>query len=300
MHWAYLHYPDPRLECPLNQGPFMILPPTLSVEEQLLKAINNDELILPTLPDVALKIQQMMDNMDIPASRIVTLVSGDPVIAAQLIKAANSAIYAEKPRIDNVSGAISRLGYRTLRNLVLNITMSRLAKADQPAIKMLLANFWEHSREVAAISHMLAKNQRHLNADQAMLAGLIHDIGTLPLCIYVDKMRSNFDGPLIEGLILQFRGYVGEKLLRTWGFPDEIVEVIPEHENLQRNSESHQASYADIVTVANLMNRLTAKVVPWEDITALQRLHISPDICRNFHERFGDELSTTHEMLFPH
>lgn len=273
---------------------------SFSIEEQLLKAIHDDELVLPTLPDVALKIQQLMDDMDVPVSTIVTLVSGDPVIAAQLIKAANSAAHADKAKVNNVSAAISRLGYRALRNLVLNITMSRLAKADLPAVKRLLANHWEHSREVAVISHMLAKNHRHLNPDQAMLAGLIHDIGTLPLCIHVDKMRSDIDGELLDGLILQFRSHIGEKLLRAWGFPEEIIEVIPEHENLQREPADQRASYADIVTVANLLNRLTAKVVPWEDITALQRLHISPDICRDFHERFSEDIRTTHEALFPH
>lgn len=272
----------------------------ISIEEQLINAISNDELVLPTLPDVAIKIQQMMDDMDVPASSIVTLVSGDPVIAAQLIKTANSAAHAEKSKVDSVAAAITRLGYRALRNLVMNITMTRLAKAEQPEIKKVLANFWEHSREVAAISHMLAKNHRHLNADQAMLAGLVHDIGTLPLCIFVDKMRSNFDGNLLDELILQFRGHIGEKLLSNWHFPEEIIEVIPEHENLQRDPESPLASYADIVTVANLLNRLNEKIVPWESITALQRLHISPEVCRDFHERFADEIRSTHETLFPH
>jgi HD-like signal output (HDOD) protein len=242
----------------------------------------------------------MMDDMDVPVSSIVTLVSGDPVIAAQLIRTANSAAHAEKSRVDNIAAAISRLGYRALRNLVLNITMTRLAKAEQPAVKKVLANYWEHSREVAAISHLLARNQHHLIADQAMLAVIVHDIGTVPLCIHVDKIRTDFDGDLLDGLILQFRGNIGEKLLRNWNFPAEIVEVIPEHENLQRNPESPLADYADIVTVANLLNRLTGKMVPWEDITALQRLHISPDVCRDFHERFGDELRATHETLFPH
>ena len=273
---------------------------SFSIEEQLADAINNDKLVLPTLPDMAIKVQQMMDDMDIPASSIVTLVSGDPVIAAQLIKTANSAAHAEKSKVDSVAAAISRLGYRALRNLILNITMARLAKAEQPEIKKVLTDFWEHSRDVAAISHMLAKNHSHLNADQAMLAGLVHDIGTLPLCIFVDKMHTNFDNGLLDELILQFRSHIGEKLLRNWNFPEEIVEVIPEHENLQRNLENQPASYADIVTVANLLHRLSGKMVPWENITALQRLHISPDVCRDFHERYADELQATHETLFPH
>ncbi len=270
-----------------------------SVVSQLFLAIENGQMLLPTLPDVAIKIQQMLDDMDIPVTDIVSAISRDPVIVAQLIRAANSALYADKPRVDNARDAISRLGFRALRNQVMTITMARLSKAELPAVKALLNNLWEHSREVATLSYFIADSQKHLNADQAMLAGLIHDIGTLPLCIYVDKMNSDLGGDILDELILRYRSTIGEKLLQTWGFPEELVEVIPEHENLQRITNSHLASYADVVTVANLLNRVTAKSVPWENITARQRLHLSPEICLNFHDRFGNEILTVHEKLFP-
>ncbi|MDD2706095.1 MAG: HDOD domain-containing protein, partial [Acidocella sp.] len=81
-------------------------------------AIENNELVLPTLPDIAVKIQELLDDMNASAQQIVDAVSGDPVIVAQLIKTANSAAHADKPKVDNSRAAISRLGYKSLRNLV--------------------------------------------------------------------------------------------------------------------------------------------------------------------------------------
>lgn len=270
-----------------------------STVDHLYLALGNNDLVLPTLPDLAVKIQQMIDDINVPTQQIVSILSGDPAIVVQLIKAANSAIYADKPKVDNAHAAISRLGYKSLRNLVLNITLSRVSKADHPMIRSLLASFWEHSREVATFSYVLAKNQKHLNPDQAMLAGLIHDIGTLPLCHYAEKMLHHLDSGELESMIRKFRAPIGEKLLHMWNFPAELIEVIAGHENLQRETDSPQATYTDIVTVANLLNRKISKVTAWENVAAVQRLYLCPEICRNFSERFDDELRTTHQKLFP-
>lgn len=268
--------------------------------DQLLLTLENNQLVLPTLPDIAIKIQQMIDDINVSANQIVSVISGDPMIAAQLIKTANSAIYADKPKVDNVRTAISRLGYKSLRNLVLNITMTRLSKADHPVIKKQLADFWEHSREVATFCYVLAKNLKHLNPDQAMLAGLIHDIGTLPLCLHAEKSVPDLDSETLGMIIRKFRAQIGEKLLRAWNFPPELLEVIAGHDDLQRETDSPLASYTDIVTVANLLNRATSKVTAWENVTALKRLCLCPEVCQTFHERFADEIRISHEMLFPH
>lgn len=268
--------------------------------DQLFLVIENNELVLPTLPDIAIKIQQLLDDMNASAQQIVDAVSGDPVIVAQLIKTANSAIYSDKPKVDNTRTAISRIGYKSLRNLVLSITLSRLSKAEHPVIKKLLTSLWEHSREVATFSYILAKDQKHLNPDQAMLAGLVHDIGTLPICLYAEKARHNLDADELGSMIRKYRAPIGEKLLHAWGFPEELVEVVTGHENLQRETPGQKATYTDIVTVANLLNRQTSKITAWDNVAAVQRLYLSPAICQDFSNRFNAEIRTTHEMLFPH
>lgn len=271
---------------------------TLDIE-QLNRLIDSDQFPLPTLPDIAIKVQRMIDDMNVSASQVVAVVSADPVIAAQLIRAANSAIHADKPMVNNVQAAIARLGYRSLRNIVLKVTMLRLSSSSLAVTSRALAKFWVHSREVATFSYMLAKRYRHLNADEAMLAGLIHDIGTLPLCLYIEKALPQIDADTLETLLVHFRVNIGVKLLHAWNFPPELAAVVAEHEDLQRTSDLPQPTYSDIITVANLLNRLTCRLTAWENVAALQRLGLDPEICRNFHEQFTEEILTTQEMLFP-
>lgn len=239
----------------------------------------------------------MLDDINVSANQIVSAVASDPVIAAQLIKTANSAAYSDKPKVVSVMAAVSRLGFKLLRNLVLAITMTKLSNTNHPVVKKYLAEFWEHSREVAAISYVLAKNQRHLNPDQAMLAGLVHDIGTLPLCFHAEKIISDLNDATLDPLVRKFRAQIGEKLLHAWEFPAELIEVIVAHEDLFRKTDSSSASYADVVTVANMLNRVSANMIDWDNIAAVKRLWFSPETCRTFFDLFDKELRAAREML---
>lgn len=87
--------------------------------EAILAAIETDNMVLPTLPDVAYKIQDLIDDPNVSADQLVFVISSDPFISAQIIKTANSAAFTGKPQLDNVRDAVSRLGYRQLRNLVM-------------------------------------------------------------------------------------------------------------------------------------------------------------------------------------
>ncbi len=269
--------------------------------DQLLQDIEDQQLALPTLPNVARKVQHMIDDINFSADQIVAVISGDPAIAAQVIKAANSGSFAGKPRVSNVRTAVSRLGYTPLRNLITSvISVTEQAHSRHPVIRKRLEDFWEHSREVATYCYMLAKNVKTLNPEQAMLAGLVHDIGTLPLCLHAEKHSDRLDHETMEELIWSFRSTISERLLHAWNFPAEIIDAVIGHEDLHCVGDERQANYTDIVAVANLLNRATAKVTAWENVTALERLYLSPSACSFFHERFRDEIRTTHEMLFTH
>lgn len=269
--------------------------------DQLLLSIEDQELALPTLPDIARKIQHMIDDINFSADQIVAVISADPAIAAQVVKTANGALFAGKPQVDNIRAAVSRLGYKPFRNLLTGIiAVTSRAQTSHPVIEKHLNDFWEHSREVATYSYMLAKNLKILNPDQAMLAGLVHDIGTLPLCLHAECTAPHLDHVTLNELIWNFRSTIGGRLLHAWNFPAEIIDAVTEHENLHRPDDKRQASYTDIVAVANLLNRTSANLTAWENVAAVEKLHLSPAVCRIFHEQFHDEIRATRAMLFPH
>jgi HD-like signal output (HDOD) protein len=271
--------------------------PTCSITDELSLAIERNELVLPTMPAWAAKVQRMLDDINVSASQIVTAVSGDPAFVAQLIKIANSAVYAGKPKVDNVNAAVTRLGYKMLRNLIISVSMAKLSIIEKPALKKHLDEFWEHSREVAATSYVLAKSQKHLNPDQAMLAGLIHDIGRLPLLLYIEQKNLNAEGGAMDTIIRRCGAIVGEQLLKAWVFPDELVEIPMAHEDIHRETVDSRASYADVVTIANMLTRATARVVDWDKVTAVKRMGIDGNLYLEFFDRFDKDIAAAKELL---
>lgn len=268
------------------------------VADDLAMAIERHELELPAMPAWAAKVQRMLDDFNVTAAQIVNAVSGDPAFVALLIRSANSAVYTGKPRVDNVSAAVTRLGYKMLRNLIVASAMARLSVFEKPALRKYLDEYWSHSREVAAICHVLARSQKHLNPDQAMLAGLVHDIGRLPLFLYVEKKHIQPDATVMDILIRKCSARVGEQLLQTWEFPPELVEIPVAHEDIHRDTGNLRSSYADIVTVANMLTRATAKVVDWDKVTAVKRIGLASNLYREFFDRFDKDLVAAREILY--
>ena len=264
---------------------------------QLKVDVEYGTLKIPPMPDWATKVQRMLDDMNVSTDQIVSAVSKDPTFVAKLFKTANSAVYADKPRVENIKSAISRVGFKTLRNIVIELSMNSLSKTNNPIVRKSIVNFWTHSKNVAAISYLLAKTQKHLDQDQAMLAGLVHEIGTLLLCVSVGQKLPNIDETELTTIVRRCSAQVSEIMLYEWGFPPEITEVPTDHENFQIKRESNLANYADVVTVANLLNRATAKSIKWEQITAVQRLGLGVQVYQEFFEQYENDLNNTRAML---
>lgn len=264
---------------------------------EVLAALEGGNLDLPTLPDMARKIQDSIDDPNVSADKVVNLLSADPVISMYIIRAANSTALSNGKSVDNLRNAISRLGYRMLRSMVINITMSKLFQARSPLINRQLIKLWQHSREVAANCYVLARQQKHLKPDEAMLAGLVHDIGALPLYLYADRHHFCLDQAALEELVCKFSAAIGTRLLQSWNFPDELVDVVAGHENLQRMNNSGVADYIDVVTMANLQMPGTAKFVVWKNVSAAERLGYYAADCQNFLSNHAEQLAAAREML---
>lgn len=86
-------------------------------------------------------------------------------------------------------------------------------------------------------------------------------------------------------------------MLREWGFPPEIIEIPTAHVNLHITHESNQANYADVVTIANMLNRATAKAINWDQITTVKRLGLGVHVYQEFFERFEIDLTNARAML---
>ena len=217
---------------------------------------------LPHLPDIAIRVRQAAQSADCDVAKIARIIQTDPVLAATLIKAANSPLYGVQPPITTCRGAILFLGLETTRNLVLSYTLRDLFKTDSPLLRERMSALWAHSARIGALGYLLAGLTPGLDPERALLAGLLHDIGALPVIHYAARFPELArQAEQLEEAIAELRGQVGAMLLRQWQFGDELVGVVLEAEAWQRDPAPH-ADYADLILIAQRLGEPEAADLP--------------------------------------
>ena len=242
------------------------------------KAVETDQLKLPTLPEVALKIRQAVEKDSHSAADIAELLQQDGSLSARLLQLANSPLYRARSEIDNLQMAVTRLGVRIVKDLVVMLALKQAFKASDSAIDAQFRKIWQTSIDVAAACRVLAQQQPQLDTEQAMLAGLIHNIGALPIIELASRQKDLFNhGQTLESLCDQLQGILGEKILSFWNFPQSLIEVVSQWNNSQRQ-HSAEADYTDIVQAALLQSGHVPvnSQQDWHDIPALAKLGLDP------------------------
>ncbi len=183
------------------------------------------DLKIPNFPDIALKLRKAIQQ-DYEITDIVKIVNLDPVISAKLIQVVNSPIYRPLNPISNCLDAINRLGLTTTRNLVTAFSMNNLITSKNPSIRKSIQNSWLQSIKVSSISHILAQVTGKIDPDEALLAGLLHNIGVLPILTFADSLPEGTFRPAdIDLCINEIQGQIGSIILAKWEFPNNLRQI---------------------------------------------------------------------------
>ena len=250
---------------------------------QILKEeIKSNRLVLPTLPEVALRVRDAVESEHATSEKIADIVATDAALSARLMQVANSPLYRGRVVIEDIKMAVTRLGNALVRNLVTSIVMQQMFQATSQALDTRMRDLWQHSVQVAAISRALASQYRHILPDQAMLAGLVHDIGALPILVKTEDIPELLENEKrLDKIIMKLHPIIGKVIMHSWGFPDHLIEVVTQHENLQYDG-GPEPTLTDIVIVANLQAKVGTpqepKDIDWDNIPAFQKLGLQSEI----------------------
>jgi HD-like signal output (HDOD) protein len=240
------------IEIPSEPSPYDHAVTENMLSSALLHDLENDQLVLPSLPDVAVRLGRAMRDENTNARKLANVIQTDPVITAKLIRAANSPLYAGVTPVDSCAAAIIRLGADTTHKLVLTFAMRELFKTRSVELKQYMHRLWEHSVKVSAVSYVLAKISGEFNPEHALLAGLLHDIGNVAILSYAERFPEMAnDAPKLEQVMTHMRGRIGSAILHNWGFIEDLIQVTEEAENWMRDHEG-AADYSDLVIIAQL------------------------------------------------
>lgn len=266
---------------------------------ELLEAIENNQLILPTQPEVALKIRETAEDPNVTSETLSSVIGEDPAMAARLIRVANSPLMRGRVGIESLQSAINRLGLNFVCNLATGLAMEQIFQATNDTVEKWMRQVWQHSAEVAAISTVIAKRYTTLSPDLATLAGLVHEIGILPILAKCEESPELLkDEEALERIIFKVHPRLGEAILQSWDFPREISNI-PNH-YLQTDLDENEASLTDVVLVANLQlikdpSHPLAQA-NWESIKAFERLGIEPTPLEEIEDIY-DEIQETKQLL---
>lgn len=215
---------------------------------------------LPTIPVVATKVMQLIESDMATAEEMGRVVSGDPAVAARVLKISNSAFYGCQRKIQSLSTAIMMLGFNTLRSLVITASIKQVYEPYGLVEKML----WEHSFGAGLAARVIAGNTIFANEEEAFLAGLFHDIGKIIMNhLDRDKFQAvmqrcyNERIPFTEAeksVYSYVHEDVGACVIRKWNFPEALANSVSFHHSLAFGDadDPHLVNLTAVVNLADM------------------------------------------------
>lgn len=220
--------------------------------ERLKADFGKDRCELPSLPDLALKIGRAIDDAENGNHDIARLIQLDPVLTARIISVVNSAAFGGAQKISNTHQATARLGRRKVRSLVYSCLLKSLFKVQANALKRRMEDLWQHSAYVAALSFVLGRETPGIDPEQALLAGLVHDIGAVAVIGGIKRYPVLAQRPaVLDYAIDSLRREAGALTLHQWKLEDIFQEVVSNASNWYRIGCAIPDN-VDIVLVARL------------------------------------------------
>lgn len=194
---------------------------------------------LPTLPAYVFELNSLLAATPVNLRRVGEVIRTDPSLTAQVIRLCNSAFLGFRERVKSIEHAVILLGTERLRTLVL--TCSLVEYAGHRLMSEDIQSFWQHCFLTAALGERLARGIGYPQPEQAYLAGLLHDIGALPLLVISSSVASGNDKSAARGwgesVTLERERFgtdhceVGHWIGVSWNFPPPLLEVMVSHHN---------------------------------------------------------------------
>ncbi len=278
----------------------MTNPLVKQIKQEIIHALKNDELVLPTLPEVALQIREVAESATSSIADLTTILARDVALSARMIKVANSPLIRASVPVSDIKTAVSRLGIDLTSNLAMGLAMEQMFQATSDMVDKRMRACWSKSIEIAASSQVLARHFTNLEPEKALLAGLTHQIGKLPILAFAENNESLLnDSFALNKVLTVLHPSLGSYILKMWDFPEDIVSVSKNY--LQFSRQGDKLDYADIVQVATLQSYAGTEhpytKLDWSEISSFDRLGLDPATLIAEMEDVIEEITETQDAL---
>lgn len=241
------------------------------MQSDIYSALENDTLTIPRLPDMVHIIDANIDNDKCNIDDIIHAASHDATLTLLALRLANSVKHRSPNtrKVSTIYDAVKRLGLATFRDLIIASTVKSFSVSDRTCMR-LMQERWKHSVEIGSVAAMLCTKHDHLRPDVAMMCGILHDIGVIPVLDYLSRHGNKYIfGPdevkyeLFSSLADAAHVKIGEAVAKHWNLPSSISNVIKYHHDHGRR-RGFRAAYSDLIALSEAFDahnegRMTAE-----------------------------------------
>lgn len=277
--------------------------PSFTFVQSLAAELSGGKVELPGFPDIAARVQQVLADENVTTDRVVKVIGAEPVLSAQLLNISNSVALNPSGRlVTDLRTAVARVGLNTVRTATLAFAVRQLraAEALKPIAKQLNA-LWQRNVLVASLCYVVARRRSQVNADTALLTGLLQGVGRLYIMTRAVRHPALFSNPSSYQLIERdWHLSIGTALLANWGISTEIITAVRDSEDYAREPKD-AVSLTDIVVAANMIaihsdqpEFLEARLAT---VRAISRLELTRQACETLVSESAEEIAALREAL---
>lgn len=269
--------------------------------QDLAAHLNRGDIKVPSFPDIVMRIKKTLEDENCSADKIARVASTDPALAARILSIANSALMQRGGRnVQDLRTAIGRLGHEMVRNTAMCVAVEQIFLGAQlGAHKKQLKKIFRESTYVAALSYALARKLTKINPDEAMMAGLLHNVGKLFIVMRASEHEEFFeeDG-VFDAVMTEWHPQIGRAIIDNWGFSQEMAAAAGDHADLERSPDG-PPDLTDLVTVAWLMSQPAANDEDFDfrKVRSWTRLHLDEERHANVIKDSQEEINALASAL---
>lgn len=232
-----------------------------TLSDIVIRRMQDNRLQVPTMPLVALKTLDVLRDPSATFATIAKVIEQDPVIAARVLRVVNSAAYSRRQTVTTIEQAVSQIGVKPLRILLVELAACQIFTSRSAGIRQKFKVIWEHCLAVGMLARDLAELvSSRVDPDVAYLGGLLHDLGkpiVAGLLLEAErKLVEELDVPwmtesLWQKTVAEAHRGVGAALAAGWRLPSAVVEAIEHCDSYDRAAGPHACS--NLVRFANVL-----------------------------------------------
>ncbi|MDH3645524.1 MAG: HDOD domain-containing protein [Gammaproteobacteria bacterium] len=248
--------------------------------QDLAADLNKGNVKIPSFPDIIVRVRRALDDDDCDIEKLTRIASTEAALAARLLSMANSALLKRGGKqVSELRTAINRLGFKMVRNVAMSVAVEQLFLGSSlKGQRQRLRKVFHESTQMAATSFALAKTLTKLNPDEALMAGLLHNVGKLYILMYAADHEEFFDSEeALESVIENWHGQIGRAILEGWGFSTDMADAAADHMDLAR-TKMGPTDLTDVVTTAWVISTQAAnEEFEFRSIRACTRLGLNDE-----------------------